>query len=83
VPPPAAGRSPTARPPRYLSLFHYYAGRDPLTRGVDIGGLAIAGGELAHGPAEVGIEALDQRVTHAPVNSAPQLGQVVEYGPSR
>lgn len=28
---------------KYLSLFHYYAGRDPLTRGVDIGGILVLG----------------------------------------
>jgi ABC-2 type transport system permease protein len=28
---------------KYLSLYHYYAGRDPLTRGVDIGGLVVMG----------------------------------------
>ncbi|MHB8491647.1 MAG: ABC transporter permease subunit [Solirubrobacteraceae bacterium] len=28
---------------KYLSLFHYYAGRDPLSRGVDIGGLVVLG----------------------------------------
>jgi ABC-2 type transport system permease protein len=28
---------------KYLSLFYYYAGRDPLTRGVDIGGLIVLG----------------------------------------
>lgn len=26
---------------RYLTLFHYYAGRDPLTTGPDLGGLAV------------------------------------------
>lgn len=28
---------------KYLSMFYYYAGRDPLTRGVDIGGLVVLG----------------------------------------
>ena len=28
---------------KYLSLFHYYAGNDPLTRGVDVGGLIVLG----------------------------------------
>ena len=28
---------------RYLSLFHYYAGHDPLTRGVGLSGLAVLG----------------------------------------
>jgi ABC-2 type transport system permease protein len=28
---------------KYLSLFYYYAGRDPLTRGVDVGGLVVLG----------------------------------------
>jgi ABC-2 type transport system permease protein len=28
---------------KYVSLFYYYAGRDPLTRGVDIGGLLVLG----------------------------------------
>ena len=26
---------------KYLSLFHYYAGQDPLTSGVDIGGIIV------------------------------------------
>jgi ABC-2 type transport system permease protein len=29
---------------KYLSLFYYYAGHDPLTRGVDIGDLAVLAG---------------------------------------
>ncbi len=28
---------------KYISLFHYYAGRDPLTRGVDILGILVLG----------------------------------------
>ncbi|MGA2455393.1 MAG: ABC transporter permease subunit [Solirubrobacteraceae bacterium] len=28
---------------KYLSLFYYYAGHDPLTRGVDIGGILVLG----------------------------------------
>jgi ABC-2 type transport system permease protein len=28
---------------KYLSLFYYYAGHDPLTRGVDIPGLVVLG----------------------------------------
>ena len=26
---------------KYLSLFHYYEGSDPLTAGVDLGGIAV------------------------------------------
>ena len=26
---------------KYLSLFYYYAGHDPLTGGVDVGGLLV------------------------------------------
>ncbi len=28
---------------KYLSLYYYYAGHDPLTQGVGIGGLAVLG----------------------------------------
>ena len=29
---------------RYLTVFHYYSGHDPLTRGVDLGDLAVLAG---------------------------------------
>jgi ABC-2 type transport system permease protein len=29
--------------PKYLSLFYYYAGHDPLTRGIDFTGIIVLG----------------------------------------
>jgi ABC-2 type transport system permease protein len=48
---------------KYLSPFHYYAGRDPLTRGVDIGGLVVLGALalLLTGLGVVGLERRDLR----------------------
>ena len=48
---------------KYLSLFHYYASGDPLTRGVDIGGIAVLGavGLLLTALAMAGLERRDLR----------------------
>ena len=45
--------------------------------------LPVAGRQLAYGAIEIGVEALDQRVTDARIDPAPQLREVVEHGPSR
>ena len=45
--------------------------------------LPVAGRQLAHRAIDVGVETLDQRVTHARVDPAPELGEVVEHDPSR
>jgi ABC-2 type transport system permease protein len=48
---------------KYLSLFYYYEGHDPLSRGVDIGGMIILGvvALLLTALAVVGIERRDLR----------------------
>jgi ABC-2 type transport system permease protein len=48
---------------KYLSLFYYYAGHDPLTRGVDIGGIIVLGAVtlLLTALAMAGIERRDLR----------------------
>jgi ABC-2 type transport system permease protein len=48
---------------KYLSLFYYYEGHDPLTRGVDIPGIVVLGVVTAvlTGVAMVGIERRDLR----------------------
>jgi ABC-2 type transport system permease protein len=45
---------------KYLSLFYYYAGRDPLTRGVDVGGLVVLG-SLALVLTALGMVGLERR----------------------
>jgi hypothetical protein len=48
---------------KYLSLFYNYAGHDPLTQGVDIGGIVVLVGLtlLLTGIAMAGIERRDLR----------------------
>jgi ABC-2 type transport system permease protein len=48
---------------KYLSLFYYYAGHDPLTQGVDIGDIIVLLGLtlLLTGLAMLGIERRDLR----------------------
>jgi ABC-2 type transport system permease protein len=48
---------------KYLSLFYYYAGHDPLARGVDVGGIIVLGAVslLLSALAMVGIEHRDLR----------------------
>lgn len=48
---------------KYLSLFYYYAGRDPLTRGVDIRGIIVLGAVtlVLTALAALGIERRDLR----------------------
>jgi ABC-2 type transport system permease protein len=45
---------------KYLTLFYYYAGHDPLTRGVDGSGLAVLGA-LALGLTAVGMIGIERR----------------------
>jgi ABC-2 type transport system permease protein len=45
---------------KFLTLFHYYAGRDPLTRGLDIRGLVVLG-VVAIALTAVAIVAFDRR----------------------
>jgi ABC-2 type transport system permease protein len=48
---------------KYLSIFYYYAGHDPLARGVDVGGLIVLGGlaVLLTALGMIGIERRDLR----------------------
>jgi ABC-2 type transport system permease protein len=48
---------------KYLSFFYYYAGHDPLTRGVDVGGIVVLGAVslLLTALAMTGIERRDLR----------------------
>jgi ABC-2 type transport system permease protein len=48
---------------RYLSFFYYYAGHDPLTRGIDVGGIIVLGAVsvLLTALAMAGIERRDLR----------------------
>jgi hypothetical protein len=44
--------------------------------------LPVAGRKLAHRAIDVGVETLDQRVTHARVDPTPELREVVEHDAS-
>ena len=45
---------------KYLSMFYYYAGHDPLGSGVDIGGLVVLGA-LALGLTALGMIGIERR----------------------
>jgi ABC-2 type transport system permease protein len=45
---------------KYLSLFYYYAGHDPLTRGIDLPGIVVLG-VVAVVLTTIGMLAIDRR----------------------